>query len=359
MSSHDFTGRITVDDWQEYQNLKANFHRYTDCYERERQALLSRIDDLQIANVRLQDKVLIQAEHNKLCEQQSEHYDSVTGGRSLNRRASLYDGSWSKSVPSTMVSPFAPTIFSPTVSLTKAGKPSLAVSIPIPDNSSLAFSTNSNASQLPISVTVEPTTWSTTSPFSAQSLSTPWQSREDENSAYYEFKLTDSQPKAELEEVSLAMGSWADSEFGDDDAPPPATATSAPAGSFPAQNENVDQNLRYAMVLIDVSHVMFPEERVLQGRQGGYAFIEDLHRSITAQLAKQNLPSIVDPLMIRMIVRRGEYGNLKNSSITSEQMDDFCLGMRTHTSSLPIEEVPNEKHEDSTYALLCKFCQNF
>ena len=241
----------SIADYLELQN----FHRYTDYYERERQTLLSRIDDLQIANVRLQDKLLIQEKHNKSCEQQNEQYGSVPSGRSLNRRASLYDGSWSKSLPSTMISPFAPTIFSPTVSLNKTGKPNLAVSIP--DNSSLAFSTNSNASRPPISVTVEPTTWSASSPFSPQFLSTPWQSRADKNSTYYEFQLTESQPKADwiLQDVPLAFGSWADSDFEDDDALPPATAVSAPAGSFHVQSQNVDQNLRYAMVLIDVSHV--------------------------------------------------------------------------------------------------------
>ena len=102
----------------------------------------------------------------------------------------------------------------------------------------------------------------------------------------------------------------------------------------------------------------FPEERVVHGRKGGYAFIEDLHRAIAAQLAKRNLPPIVDPLMIRTIVKRGEYGNEKRSSISVQQMEEFCLGVRTHTSTMPMEEVPSEKYEDTPSALLCMSLQN-
>lgn len=91
-------------------------------------------------------------------------------------------------------------------------------------------------------------------------MPTPWQRREDTNSTWTEFKLAETRPKADwiLEDVPFALGSWADSDSNDDeddDAPPPATAVSAPAGSFPTQSANVDQNLRYVMVLVDVSHV--------------------------------------------------------------------------------------------------------
>lgn len=93
---------------------------------------------------------------------------------------------------------------------------------------------------------------------------------------------------------------------------------------------------------------------MLEGRRGGYAFIEDLHRSIINQLANQNLPPIVDPLMIRMILRQGEYGNLQYSNVNREQMEEFCLGMRTHTSSMPVEEIPNDRFDDTPSALLCE-----
>jgi hypothetical protein len=119
-----------------------------------------------------------------------------------------------------------------------------------------------------MSVTVEPTTWPSASPLSSQSLSGPWHRREDKNSTWTEFKLAETRPKADwiLEDVPFALGSWADSDSNDDeddDAPPPATAVSAPAGTVPVQSTNNDLNLRYVMVLIDVSHVKVSTKTIM------------------------------------------------------------------------------------------------
>lgn len=100
-------------------------------------------------------------------------------------------------------------------------------------------------------------------------------------------------------------------------------------------------------------------EDVLRGREGGYQYIENLHRAIIEQLAKQNLPPVTDPLMVRMIVKQGDYGNLRDGGCGAEQMDEFCFGMRTHTSSMPVEQIPNERFKDTPSALLCKLTKNF
>lgn len=269
MSNTDYTGTITVDGWQEYQNLRAvsnethtedleklsgllyrNFHRYTECYAQEQQTLLARIDDLQIANVRLQDKLLIQEQQNKIYEQRYRNSESVPGQRSLNRRASLYDGSWTNSLQSTMVSPFPPTIFSPAVSLTKSQKPSLAVTIP--NSGSLCLSTNSSVfvpQQTSITVEVEPTSWSSSSPVSMQ-----WTKREEKKDSPISLTVS-TQQRSDwvLNDVRFSDGNWADSDFDDDSGPPPATAVSAPAGSIPVASTS--ESVRYAMVLVDVCNV--------------------------------------------------------------------------------------------------------
>ncbi|KAJ9115664.1 hypothetical protein QFC20_000991 [Naganishia adeliensis] len=374
MSNTDYTGTITVDEWQEYHNLRAvsnethtkdleklsgllyqNFHRYTECYAQEQQTLLARIDDLQIANVRLQDKLLIREQQNKIYEQRHRNSESVPGQRSLNRRASLYDGSWTNSLQSTMVSPFPPTIFSPTVSLTKSQKPSLAVTIP--NSGSLSLSTNSSVfvpQQTSITVEVEPTSWSSSSPVSMQ-----WKKREEKKDSPIGLTVS-TQQRSDwvLDDVPFSYGNWTDNDFDDDSGPPPATAVSAPAGSIPVASTS--ESVRYAMVLVDVCNVKFPVEDVLRGREGGYQYIENLHRAIIEQLAKQNLPPVTDPLMVRMIVKQGDYGNLRVGGCGAEQMDEFCLGMRTHTSSMPVEQIPNERFKDTPSALLStlRMCLN-
>lgn len=147
-----------------------------------------------------------------------------------------------------MVSPFPPTIFSPTVSLTKTQKPSLAVKIPT--TSSLSVSPNSSLC-LPQQITVElePTSWSSSSP-----LSTKWQKREEEkNSSVHINVSSKQQPDWVLDDVPFSHGDWADSDFDDDAAPRPDTAVSAPAGTIAVAN--TDDSVRYAMVLVDVSNV--------------------------------------------------------------------------------------------------------
>lgn len=60
--------------------------------------------------------------------------------------------------------------------------------------------------------------------------------------------------------------------------------------------------------------------------------------------------------MVRMIVKPGEYGNLRNGDdLRVEQMDEFCLGMRTHTWSMPVEQIPNDRFNDTPSALVCKY----
>lgn len=230
--------------------MEQNFHRYTACYAQEQQTLLARIDDLQIANVRLQDKLLIQEQQNKIYEQQYKNSETVPGRRSLNRRASLYDGTWTNSLQSTMVSPFPPTIFSPTASMTKTHKPSLAVKIPT--SGSLSRSSTSSVflpQQSSITVELEPTSWSSTSP-----VSTQWQKREEGQDSPVEILMSSQQrPDWVLDDVPFSYGNWADSDFDDDAAPPPASAVSAPAGSLPTTTAN--ESVRYAMVLLDASNV--------------------------------------------------------------------------------------------------------
>ncbi|KAJ9108803.1 hypothetical protein QFC21_000123 [Naganishia friedmannii] len=368
MMSSDFTARITLDEWQEYQNLKAvrqfftirylslpleltsfpfqNFHRYIDCYSQEQQTLLARIDHLQIENVSLHDKLLTQ---EQLCEIERERNAEVSGiqsdsmTRRLNRRASLFDGTWTNSLQSTMVSPYPPTVFSPSVSISRARKPTLAVTVP--ERSTFSLSSASGEQSKSCGAADAPTTSWTLSPSSSTSL------KPERRSSSHLLPHVHPSP-APLEtfvedEVFTNVG-WADFEW-DDDVDPPGTAVSAPAGLI--SNDAVG-NVQYTMVLIDTSSVKFPAELVAQGQRGGHSFIDSLYQAISSQLETHNLSPIADTFMIRMIVHQEEYGNLQDGSTDSKQMREFCLGIQSHMSCMPFEIVPNVRFNDSASAVL-------
>jgi hypothetical protein len=57
--------------------------------------------------------------------------------------------------------------------------------------------------------------------------------------------------------------------------------------------------------------------------------------------------------MIRMVVHEREYGNLKDGSADLKQMEEFCLGIQSHMTSMPFEIVPNVRFNNSSSAVLC------
>ncbi|KAJ9125247.1 hypothetical protein QFC22_000202 [Naganishia vaughanmartiniae] len=342
----DFTARITLDEWQEYQNLKANFHRYTDCYSQEQQTLLARIDHLQIENVSLHDKLLTQEQLSEIkpdrnAEDSGIQSDSVR--RRLNRRASLFDGTWTNSLQSTMVSPYPPTVFSPSVSISRARKPTLAVTVP--DRSPVCLSSPSEEQSKSCGAADGPKTSWTFSPSSSSTSLKP-ERRSSGHLPAVRPSLVPLDTFAEDEPFTNA--SWAEFEW-DGDFDPPGTAVSAPAGLI---SSSAVRNVQYTMVLIDASNVKFVPELVEQGQTGGYSFIDNLHHTISSQLATHDLSPIADTFMIRMIVQEEEYGNLKNGNADPKQMEEFCLGIQSHMSSMPFEIVPNVRFSDSPSAVL-------
>ncbi|KAJ9127853.1 hypothetical protein QFC24_000137 [Naganishia onofrii] len=341
----DFTARITLDEWQEYQNLKANFHRYTNCYSQEQQTLLARIDQLQIENVSLHDKLLTQEQLNEIERERDvgvsgAQSDSMT--RRLNRRASLFDGTWTNDLQSTMVSPYPPTIFSPSVSISRARKPTLAVTVP--ERSPFSLSSAIDMQSKSCSAADAPTTSWTVSSSSSTSLKP-----ERRSSSHLPVLRPSLSPlDTFVEDEPFSNATWADFDW-DGDADPPGTAVSAPAGLVSSSAVGL---VRYTMVLIDASNVKFPPEFVVQGQRGGHSFIDSLHYSISSQLAVHDLSPIADTFMIRMVVHEREHGNLKDGSADLKQMEEFCLGIQSHMTSMPFEIVPNVRFNNSSSAVL-------
>lgn len=387
----DFTARITLDEWQEYQNLKAvsqitwlnlcrfkhcslrvipsqNFHRYTNCYSQEQQTLLARIDQLQIENVSLHDKLLTQEQLNEIERERVvgvSGYQSDSMTRRLNRRASLFDGTWTNDLQSTMVSPYPPTIFSPSVSISRAQKPTLAVTVP--ERSPFSLSSAFDMQSKSCSAADAPTTSWTVSSSSSTSL------KPERRSSSHLPVVRPSLSKLDtfVEDEPFNNATWADFDW-DGDADPPGTAVSAPAGLVSSSAVGL---VRYTMVLIDASNVkvshygallspyrytdvhmwwQFPPEFVVQGQRGGHSFIDSLHYSISSQLAVHDLSPIADTFMIRMVVHEREYGNLKDGSADLKQMEEFCLGIQSHMTSMPFEIVPNVRFNNSSSAVLCE-----
>ncbi|KAJ9093116.1 hypothetical protein QFC19_008459 [Naganishia cerealis] len=341
--SSDFAARITLDEWQEYQNLKANFHRYTDSYAREQQTLIARIDHLQIENAALHDKLLTQKQY---CDVQGKRgmddagVQSESMARRLSRRASLFDGTWTNSLQSTMVSPYPPTIFSPSVSISRARKPTLAVTVPDRMPPSLSWSSDGQ----PKSSFDAPSSW-TLSPWSSVSQ------KQERRSGSYLPAISSPHGSHDVAggNEPLSQTDWAYTDFEDDDAPPPGTAVSAPADLVTGSSIG---NARYTMVLIDASNVTFPVELVVQGKRGGHAFVDNLHHMIVGQLAKHELAPITDAFMVRVVMLYGEYGNVKEGSVNLKPMEEFSLGIQSHMSSMPFEVIPSIRFNDLPSALL-------
>lgn len=195
---------------------------------------------------------LHEIERERNAENAGKQSDSMT--RRLNRRASLFDGTWTNSLQSTMVSPYPPTVFSPSVSISKARKPSLAVTVPDRSRFSLSSPSDEQAKSCG-AVDAPKTSWTLSS-----SPSTSLKPKSSSSSHLPVVRPSLAQLDIYSEDEVFTKTSWTDFKW-EDDVDPPGTAVSAPAGLI---SSSVVGNVRYTMVLVDASNVTVSHREALR-----------------------------------------------------------------------------------------------